>query len=162
MSDEDGSFSPGPLRPPPGVEGHEAPQAPPGLGPEPEVRPSDRRVKWAAALLLAGGGFVLVAGLVTALWTGSVAAFLEESDESQDPESIAALQAVRTAAILVGLAVGGIMIAGGAGVFYRQPWSRGVGIAGAALLLVFLPIGTAMGIAAITMLAGKGTEGWFR
>lgn len=114
-----------------------------------------RHVNIAAILQIVFGSILVIAGLVIAIAFGFVDQFVD------DPTAIKVLGYVGTPLVVLFLLFGGLMIAGGVGLFYCKMWARILTLVMGAIGLLNVPIGTLKGVYIIWVLVQQETVSLF-
>jgi hypothetical protein len=118
-------------------------------------------VRIVAVLFLVLGGACLAAAGFSALMFGGLAAFVSASHEPAAPlgAAVLGLAGVGLIVFLLGFAVPALFC--GVGLLSHRPWARLIGIVLAAISLLRVPIGTALGVYALWVLLNKRSEPLF-
>jgi hypothetical protein len=118
-------------------------------------------IKVIAVLFLVCGGMLVALAFFLPAILGLVAAFVHESGDP-DANVASKVLGLTGAALSIFFAVIAVpFVATGWGMLKLQPWSRIAGIVLGALLLIEIPIGTAIGIYALVILFRKDAEAVF-
>lgn len=114
-----------------------------------------KHVNIAAILQLVFGSVLAIAGLAIAVLLGFV------DEVVPDPTAIKVLGIIGTPLVVMFMLFGGLMIAGGVGLFYCKPWARILTLVMGAIGLLNVPIGTLKGVYIIWVLVQSETISLF-
>jgi len=119
-------------------------------------------VKVLGVLYLAVSGFFLVGALFLILFAGSAAGIVGAAAEPED--AAIAIPVIGIAGTALAMFLGVFAAPGlvtGYGLLQLKPWARIVGIVLSAISLLYIPIGTAIGVYGLWVLLSKDTEPLF-
>ena len=114
-----------------------------------------KHVSIAAILQIVFGAILVIAAMAIAFAFGFVDQFVD------DPTAIKVLGIIGTPLVVLFLLFGGLMIAGGVGLFYCKPWARILTLVMGAIGLLNVPIGTLKGVYIIWVLVQSETISLF-
>ncbi len=114
-----------------------------------------KHVNIAAILQIVFGAILVIAGMAVAFAFGFVDQFVD------DPTAVKVLGIIGTPLVVLFLLFGGLMIAGGVGLFYCKPWARILTLVMGAIGLLNVPIGTLKGVYIIWVLVQSETISLF-
>jgi hypothetical protein len=114
-----------------------------------------KHVSIAAILQIVFGAILVIAAMAIAFAFGFVDQFVD------DPTAVKVLGIVGTPLVVLFLLFGGLMIAGGVGLFYCKPWARILTLVMGAIGLLNVPIGTLKGVYIIWVLVQSETISLF-
>ncbi len=114
-----------------------------------------KHVNIAAILQIVFGAILVIAAMAIAFAFSFVDQFVD------DPTAIKVLGIVGTPLVVLFLLFGGLMIAGGVGLFYCKPWARILTLVMGAIGLLNVPIGTLKGVYIIWVLVQSETISLF-
>lgn len=114
-----------------------------------------KHVSIAAILQIVFGAILVIAAMAIAFAFGFVDQFVD------DPTAVKVLGIIGTPLVALFLLFGGLMIAGGIGLFYCKPWARILTLVMGAIGLLNVPIGTLKGVYIIWVLVQSETISLF-
>jgi hypothetical protein len=114
-----------------------------------------KHVNIAAILQIVFGAILVIAAMAIAFAFSFVDQFVD------DPTAIKVLGIIGTPLVVLFLLFGGLMIAGGVGLFYCKPWARILTLVMGAIGLLNVPIGTLKGVYIIWVLVQSETISLF-